>query len=110
MTDAETRLAALLAVDDAPAEDFVFETRVMARVEERRTVMNWARLVAYVVAGLVVAAAALPSLLASFGDLGHLPPQTWPVVFSTLVVCACVAAAWRYLKPLADWRDLISWG
>jgi len=110
MTDAETRLAALLAADGPPAEDRVFEAQVMARVDERRAVMKLAQFFLYAVAGVAVVLIALSSLLEASGvTQWEAFNVAWPVGVSVVVTLGCIASAWRYLKPLADWRILISW-
>lgn len=110
MTDAETRLAALLAADDAPVQDRVFEAQVMTRVDQRLTLLKLAQWGLYAAVGVAVVLIGLSSLIEAFG-VTRLDAfaALWPIALSAAVTLACIASAWRYLKPYADWRVLISW-
>jgi hypothetical protein len=60
MSDPETRLAQLWALDEPPARDFAFETKVAERIERRRVLLTVLEIAAMTVAGLTVAWAAWP--------------------------------------------------
>lgn len=110
MTDAEIRLAALLAADEPPVHDRLFEGQVMARVEQRRSLVKLAQMFGYAVTGVAVALIALTSLVQAFGlTQDEAFNALWPIGLSIVVTLACFASAWRYLKPLTDWRLLTSW-
>ena len=60
MTDPETRLARLWALDEPPAHDPGFAQAVIARIERRRLVLVWLERAALAAATLAVAWAAWP--------------------------------------------------
>jgi len=60
MSDPETRLARLWALDEPPARDFEFERAVALRVERRRMIQTVVEIAALAAAALAVGWAAWP--------------------------------------------------
>jgi len=98
MTDAETRLAELWALSEAPARDLVFELGVAQAIARRRLVIDT---VQYGVGGLIVAvlaAAAGPALMAGAPQL----VTTFNAAGPALAVVAALAAALVWLGRAAE--------
>jgi TRAP-type C4-dicarboxylate transport system permease small subunit len=93
MTDSETKLDQLWALDAPPARDPVFEAAVALRIERRRWLRTGLELAVLVAAGLVVCWAAWPYVTQTVD-------QTAPIV---AIAGALGLAVWSLNRTLERW-------